>query len=83
LSPKAKDLADELRKRWNVEFDDAQAIGRRYRRQDEIGTPYCVTVDFETLEDNAVTIRERDTMNQERVSIDKVVEYLTPHLPAM
>jgi glycyl-tRNA synthetase len=83
LSPKAKDLADELRKRWNVEFDDAQAIGRRYRRQDEIGTPYCVTVDFETLEDNAVTIRERDTMSQERVSIDKVVEYLAPHLPAM
>ena len=83
LSPKAKSLADELRKRWNVEFDDAQAIGRRYRRQDEIGTPYCVTVDFETLEDNAVTIRERDTMNQERVSIDKVVEYLAPHLPAM
>jgi glycyl-tRNA synthetase len=83
LSPKAKDLATELRKRWNVEFDDAQAIGRRYRRQDEIGTPYCVTVDFETLEDNAVTIRERDTMSQERVSIDKVVEYLAPHLPAM
>jgi glycyl-tRNA synthetase len=64
-------------------YDDTGAIGKLYRRQDEIGTPYCVTVDFETLEDNAVTIRERDTMNQERVSIDKVVEYLTPHLPAM
>src|SRR6516164_10205970 len=50
----------ELRKCWNVEFDDAGAIGRRYRRQDEIGTPYCVTVDFDTLDDNAVTIRERD-----------------------
>ena len=52
---------------WNVEFDDAGAIGRRYRRQDEIGTPYCVTVDFDTLEDDAVTVRERDSMKQERV----------------
>ena len=72
LTPKAKDLAQELRKHWNVEFDDAGAIGRRYRRQDEIGTPYCLTVDFETLEDNAVTIRERDSMSQERVGIDQV-----------
>ncbi|HEX8511224.1 MAG TPA: glycine--tRNA ligase, partial [Propionibacteriaceae bacterium] len=55
LSPKARDLAASLRKLWNVEFDDAQAIGRRYRRQDEIGTPYCITVDFDTLEDDAVT----------------------------
>ena len=62
LSPKARDLAAELRKHWNVDFDDAQAIGRRYRRQDEIGTPFCITVDFDTLEDHAVTIRERDTM---------------------
>ena len=67
LSPKARDLAAELRKYWNVDFDDAQAIGRRYRRQDEIGTPFCITVDFDTLEDDAVTIRERDTMTQERV----------------
>ena len=57
-----RDLAAALRKRWIVEFDDAQAIGRRYRRQDEIGTPFCVTVDFDTLEDNAVTVRDRDTM---------------------
>ncbi|GAC80926.1 glycyl-tRNA synthetase [Gordonia malaquae] len=76
LSPKARDLAAELRKHWNVEFDDAQGIGKRYRRQDEIGTPFCVTVDFDTLDDQAVTIRERDTMSQERVSLDKVVEYL-------
>ena len=62
LSPKARDLAAELRKNWNVDFDDAEAIGRRYRRQDEIGTPFCVTVDFDTLDDDAVTIRERDTM---------------------
>jgi glycyl-tRNA synthetase len=80
LSPKARDLAADLRRHWNVDFDDAQAIGRRYRRQDEIGTPYCVTVDFDTLEDNAVTVRERDTMTQERVSLDKVAEYLAPKL---
>src|SRR5204863_7097540 len=67
LSPKARDLAAQLRRNWNVEFDDAGAIGRRYRRQDEIGTPYCITVDFETLADEAVTIPERDSMTQERV----------------
>ena len=76
LSPKARDLAAELRKHWTVDFDDAQGIGKRYRRQDEIGTPFCVTVDFDTLDDQAVTVRERDTMSQERVALDKVVEYL-------
>ena len=80
LSPKAKDLATQLRKSWNVEFDDAGAIGRRYRRQDEIGTPFCVTVDFETLTDHAVTIRERDTMSQERVALDQVEAYLAARL---
>ena len=80
LSPKARDLAAALRKHWNVDFDDAQAIGRRYRRQDEIGTPFCVTVDFDTLDDGAVTIRERDTMSQERVSLDKVIDYLATRL---
>ncbi|MBR2580571.1 MAG: glycine--tRNA ligase, partial [Cutibacterium sp.] len=75
-SPKARDLAARLREHWNVDFDDAQAIGKRYRRQDEIGTPFCITVDFDSLEDDAVTIRERDTMAQQRVSIDKVEEYL-------
>ncbi|ALD63289.1 glycine-tRNA synthetase subunit beta [Arthrobacter sp. LS16] len=80
LSPKAKDLAAELRKRWNIDFDDAGAIGRRYRRQDEIGTPFCITVDFDTLEDQAVTIRERDTMAQERVSLDQVATYLAERL---
>jgi len=64
-----------------VEFDDSQAIGRRYRRQDEIGTPYCVTVDFDTLQDDAVTVRDRDTMVQERVSIDQVDRYLADRLP--
>jgi glycyl-tRNA synthetase len=81
LSPKARDLAAALRKNWNVEFDDAQAIGRRYRRQDEIGTPFCVTVDFDTLDDNAVTVRERDTMKQERVALDQVERYLAAQLP--
>jgi len=76
LSPVARDLAAKLRREWNVDFDDAGAIGRRYRRQDEVGTPYCVTVDFETLEDQAVTVRERDAMTQERVSLDQVARYL-------
>ena len=80
LSPKAKDIAARLRKHWNVEFDDAGAIGRRYRRQDEIGTPYCVTVDFDTLSDQAVTVRERDSMSQERVAIDQVEGYLAQRL---
>jgi glycyl-tRNA synthetase len=81
LSPKARDLSAALRKRWTVEFDDAQAIGRRYRRQDEIGTPYCVTVDFDTLTDDAVTVRERDSMAQERIAIDAVERYLLDRLP--
>ena len=80
LSPAARDLAAKLRRNWNVEFDDAQAIGRRYRRQDEIGTPYCVTVDFDTLDDQAVTVRERDTMTQERVALDQVQSYLAARL---
>ncbi|HEV7907835.1 MAG TPA: glycine--tRNA ligase [Pseudonocardiaceae bacterium] len=80
LSPKARDLAAALRKNWNVDFDDAGAIGRRYRRQDEIGTPFCVTVDFDTLTDHAVTVRERDTMSQERVSLDQIESYLAARL---
>jgi glycyl-tRNA synthetase len=76
LSPLAKSVAADLRKLWNIDFDDAGAIGRRYRRQDEIGTPFCVTVDFDSLEDNAVTVRERDTMGQERVSLDRLSGYL-------
>jgi glycyl-tRNA synthetase len=76
LSPVARNLAQELRGYWNIDFDDSGAIGRRYRRQDEIGTPFCVTVDFETLEDQAVTVRERDSMAQERVSLSKLREYL-------
>lgn len=80
LSPVARDLADRLRQHWNVDFDDAGAIGRRYRRQDEIGTPFCVTVDFDTLDDQAVTVRERDTMAQERIPLDKLESYLAGNL---
>jgi glycyl-tRNA synthetase len=80
LSPVARGLATDLRKVWNVEFDDAGAIGRRYRRQDEVGTPYCITVDFDSLEDQAVTIRERDSMTQERVGITQVRSYLAERL---
>jgi glycyl-tRNA synthetase len=80
LSPKARDVAAALRQRWNVDFDDAGAIGRRYRRQDEIGTPYCVTVDFDSLNDQAVTVRERDSMRQDRVAIDGLDNYLSERL---
>jgi glycyl-tRNA synthetase len=80
LSPIAKTLAADLRQFWNVDFDDAGAIGRRYRRQDEIGTPFCVTVDFDSLEDNAVTVRDRDTMAQERVPINALRSYLAEGL---
>ena len=80
LSAPAKELAGKLRQHWNVEFDVSGAIGRRYRRQDEIGTPFCVTFDFDTLDDNAVTVRERDTMEQERVAIDELESYLAARL---
>ncbi len=80
LSPVARDLAVELRKSWNVDFDDAGAIGRRYRRQDEIGTPFCITVDFDSLDDQAVTVRERDSMAQERVALGQVAGYLAQRL---
>ena len=80
LSPKAHDLAAALRRNWNIELDETQAIGKRYRRQDEIGTPFCITVDFETLEDNAVTIRERDSMTQQRIGLDQVEGYLATRL---
>ena len=80
LSPLARELAAELRKNWNVDFDDAGAVGRRYRRQDEIGTPFCITVDFDSLEDRAVTIRDRDTMEQVRLPIADVEGHLAAKL---
>ena len=80
LNPVAKELAVTLRRNWNVDYDDSGAIGRRYRRQDEIGTPFCITVDFDSLEDKAVTIRERDSMAQERIPLEKVSGYLFERL---
>ena len=80
LSPLAREVAAELRQSWNVDFDDSGAIGRRYRRQDEIGTPYCVTIDFDSLEDGAFTVRDRDTMQQERVKRDELFAYLAQGL---
>ncbi|MDE5946305.1 MAG: glycine--tRNA ligase [Oscillospiraceae bacterium] len=77
LTPKAEEVFKMLSKKFNVDFDETGTIGKRYRRQDEIGTPFCITYDFDTLEkDNCVTVRDRDTMEQERVSIDNLVEYL-------
>ncbi|MCT4598615.1 MAG: glycine--tRNA ligase [Vallitalea sp.] len=75
LSEEAEKVYTMLGKYYNVEYDDRGSIGKRYRRQDEIGTPYCLTFDFDSLEDNAVTIRNRDTMEQERVSIDELLTY--------
>jgi len=72
LASLAKEVYADLRRHWMVSYDDAQSIGRRYRRQDEIGTPFCVTVDFQSLEDKQVTIRERDTLNQIRVPIESL-----------
>ncbi|HUD36790.1 MAG TPA: glycine--tRNA ligase [Streptosporangiaceae bacterium] len=80
LSPKARDVAALVRKHWNADFDDAGAIGRRYRRQDEIGTPYCVTVDFDSLSDDAVTVRDRDSMKQDRIGVDALIGYLSERL---
>ena len=80
LSVPAKKLYEKLRESFMVEYDETQSIGKRYRRQDEIGTPFCVTVDFETLEDQAVTVRERDTMEQERIKTEDLKEYLEKRL---
>ena len=71
-----------LQSHYMVDYDITQAIGKRYRRQDEIGTPLCITVDFDTLEDNAVTVRDRDTMEQVRVPIDGLLALLSERLPA-
>ena len=80
LTPLSRQIYDSLRPHWMVTYDDAQSIGRRYRRQDEIGTPFCVTIDFKSLEDEQVTIRERDTMTQIRVSIKELKNILASKL---
>jgi glycyl-tRNA synthetase len=76
LVAKAKEIFNDLKKEFVCEFDDNGNVGKRYRRQDEIGTPYCVTVDFESLEKGDVTVRDRDTMKQERVKIEELLDYL-------
>ena len=80
LTPDARAVFDVVKRRWMAQFDDAGAIGRRYRRQDEIGTPFCVTVDFDTLEDRQVTVRERDTMTQDRIPVENLEAYLAERL---
>jgi glycyl-tRNA synthetase len=84
LTPTAREVHALVRKQWMTQYDDAQSIGRRYRRQDEIGTPLCVTIDFQTVEeDQAVTIRERDSMSQVRVPIEGLVDALRERLGEM
>ena len=77
----AEKVADLLRPHYQLEFDATQSIGRRYRRQDEIGTPYAITFDFDSLDDRAVTVRDRDTMEQDRIPIERLVQYLGERLP--
>ena len=81
MDEEAKKLYRELKPYFNVVYDQSGAIGRRYRRQDEAGTPFCITVDFDTLQDDAVTVRDRDTMQQERVGISALPGWLGARLP--
>ena len=76
LAPQAKELYARLQKVFSVTYDEAGSIGKRYRRQDEIGTPYCLTVDFQTAEDGTVTVRDRDSMEQIRLTAEQVIAYL-------
>ena len=76
LSEKSNEILEKLSKKFNCDYDESGSIGKRYRREDEIGTPYCVTVDFDTLNDNQVTVRDRDTMEQIRIPIDKIESYI-------
>jgi glycyl-tRNA synthetase len=80
LVPEARRVFDLVKGRWMAHYDDAGSIGRRYRRQDEVGTPLCVTVDFESLDDGQVTVRERDSMAQDRLAIDRLVDFLRERL---
>jgi len=80
LSDKSQEVYSMLSKKFNIDYDEAGSIGKRYRREDEIGTPYCITVDFDTLEDNTVTIRDRDTMDQIRVNINELEKFIEDKL---
>ena len=76
LDEGATAVYEQLSKKFNCEYDNAGSIGKRYRRQDEIGTPYCITYDFDSAEDNSVTVRDRDTMEQQRIKIDELEKFL-------
>ena len=80
LTDKAMPIWETLSKQFSVDFDDAGSIGKRYRREDEIGTPYCVTVDFETEQDGCVTVRDRDSMEQVRIKIEEVSGYIAERI---
>ena len=80
LGEQATEVYTALSKKFSVDYDDAGSIGKRYRRQDEIGTPFCITYDFDSLEDKCVTVRERDTMQQIRMPIEKLGEYIESKL---
>jgi glycine--tRNA ligase len=80
LSDQAGEVFDTLSKKFNVDFDDAGSIGKRYRRQDEIGTPYCITYDFDSVEDGCVTVRDRDTMEQVRLPISELTAFIESKL---
>ena len=80
LAEKARSVFDILQRRWHCEYDESGAIGKRYRRQDELGTPYCITIDFDTLENDTVTLRDRDSMKQERVPVQQLIELLQERL---
>ena len=79
---KARDVYERLQRRYFVTFDAGGAIGRRYRRMDEVGTPFCITVDFESLDDDTVTLRERDSTEQRRVTVPELLEYLEEQIDA-
>ena len=80
LSDEALKVYEKLQKKFMVDFDETGSIGKRYRREDEIGTPICITFDFDSLEDNCVTVRDRDTMQQERISIDALEDYIAARI---
>ncbi len=80
LSGEAVRICDELSRKFMVDFDETGSIGKRYRRQDEIGTPLCITFDFDSVEDHCVTVRDRDTMKQERIAIDELESYIASRI---
>ena len=82
LSEKAKEIYKQIQKKFMATYDEAGSIGKRYRRQDEIGTPYCVTIDFDTLENGTVTVRDRDSMKQDTIKIEELANYLQQKLDA-